>query len=100
MFAISGKLACEVGHGGANEVVLAVITKLPEVEAVVHLLGTSYGLQAWFQGLQQPTSAQDQLYGNPNMFLPGQVSESHQTHVSPSPPAPPPLASAHFALHL
>jgi hypothetical protein len=29
--------------------VLEVLTKLPEVEAIVQLLGTSYCLQAWFK---------------------------------------------------
>ena len=34
------------------ETVLDVLTKLPEAGAVVKLLGTSYGLQAWFRGPQ------------------------------------------------
>ena len=48
MFAISGKVATGVrlGTEGQIEEVLDVLTKLQEVEAVVQLLGTSYGLQA------------------------------------------------------
>jgi hypothetical protein len=34
------------------EAVRDVLIKLQEVEAVVKLLGTSYGLQAWFKGPQ------------------------------------------------
>ncbi len=54
MFAFSGKVATRVllGTEGQMEAVLNVLTKLPEVEAVVQLLGTSYGLQAWFKGPQ------------------------------------------------
>ena len=48
MFAISGKVATglRLGTEGRMEAVLDVLTKLQEVEAVVQLLGTSYGLQA------------------------------------------------------
>ena len=52
LFAISGTVATGVrlGTEGQMETVLDVLTKLPEAGAVVKLLGTSYGLQAWFRG--------------------------------------------------
>jgi hypothetical protein len=54
MFAITGKVATGVrlGTEGQMEAVLDVLTKLQVVEAVVQLLGTAYGLQAWFKGPQ------------------------------------------------
>ena len=54
LFAISGDVATLVrlGTEGQMEPVLNVLTKLPEAGAVVKLLGTSSGLQAWFRGPQ------------------------------------------------
>jgi hypothetical protein len=88
MFAISGKVATGVrlGTEGQIEAVLDVLTKLQEVEAVVQLLGTSYGLQAWF-GLRVRSHSETSWSPGVDMSLPTTLTLpccTHRVRSSPS----------------